>query len=658
MFKILSTALFLIIIFKSQAQNLSLSDKNLDSLNVKIALLEDKYKKSTPKIIRSFPQTKGSYFEIITKNPKTFLLALEKAKNFEELVDLFPNLLIDKDLLIIKSNYLDYSKGPKIDINSFAIGNGGDHRITLKYTDSLNKDDLKYFYSSYNYKGKTTISGFYLKTKFNVTEIPSKYADWVNYNDILIEPEKPIFLPKPKTQLEQLKFKKNIFDTLNNYFDIKSNKPKFIYGSDDKLWHQKIEKWESQHKKIADSLYQNDEKFKKLLNSALSYAEKNAVSNEGLEKLALVIFPKQTSLNLLRQQEMVGTCSYDDRPLYQLKNIASLSAETANWSLYIKATLNVLNDHVSRVANSSMASGNRKTYVEDLARLNLNINKLLMGSNLRVTDTSGIHYFSDGSKIAQAYANLDKEKQKEFEHTVEDIIKDPAFDSFNKLHFYNTFLNYKYYIKDSLKVVELNQKVKGLIPFLPKEIKSRIENPNKLLTDMLHNEEKLLEKFDILSSTVGDIYSYNYGGKCWKAKLTEKKTSKKIIYDLTMPIGEELTPLKNFVTRMDSLKFAVSQNPFLQKQLNKNIKNKLHIEFTGDRSFTNHNKYTTDAVPAELLEKLDFENAVSTYIDFSDHTYVRYILLKNNNVLAITPSKNIGVKEKSQLFDKNGKLLN
>jgi len=658
MLKILSTALFLFITFQSQAQNLSLSDKNLDSLNAKISLLKDKYKNSIPLIVKSFPQATANYFELITQNPKTFFMALEKAKGFEELTESFPNLLIDKDLLIIKNIYRDYNKIIKIDINSFEIGNGGEHRVTLKYTDSLNYDGLRYFYSSYNHNGKTTISGFYLKTKFKITELPAEYADWINYNDILIEPEKPIFLPKPKTQLDQLKFKKNIFDTLTSYFNNQTNKPKYIYGSEDKILRQNMEKWESQHNKFADSLYQKDTKFKELLNSALLYAEKNLVSNEGLEKLALVLLPKETNLNLLRQQQMDGTCSYDDRPLHQLKNIAHLSAETSNWTLYIKATLNVLNDHVSRVANSNIASENRKTYVEELSRLDLNLNNLLLGSNLRIADTSKTHYFSDGSKVAQAYANLDKHKQKEFEKAIEDIIRNPTIDSFNKLHFYNTFLNYKYFLKDSLKVTQIDHKIKKLIPFLPKEINSRITNRNKLLTDMLYQEESLLSKFNIISSTVGDIYSYNYGGKCWKAKLIEKNTSKKIVYDLTMPIGEQLTPLNNFITKMDSLKLAANRNPFIQKQLKKHLKNELHIEFTNDKSFANYKNNTTDAVPIELLPKLDFQNAISTYIDFPDHTYIRYILLRNHNVLAITPSKDIGSKEKCQLFDKNGKLLN
>jgi len=657
MFKIVSTALLLIITFKSLAQDLSLSDKKLNLLNAEIALLEDKYKKSKPKIIKSFPQTTGSYFEITTQNPKAFLVVLKKTRDFKALADSFPNLLIDKDLLVIKNTYLDYTKTRKIDLSSFGIGNGGDHRISLNYTDSLAKNDLKYFYVSYSYKGKTTISGFYLNAKFKVEEIPHQYADWVNYNDILIEPEKPIFLSKSTSQIERLKFKTDVFDTLNNYFNTHTNKPKYVYGSDDKLSLQKMKKWDSQHKKFADSLYRNDAKFRKILDSALLYADSHSVSNEGLEKLALVIFPKQISLNLLRQQEMIGTCSYDDRPLYQLKNIAFLSGETSNWSLYIKATLNVLNDNVSRVANSNIASESRKTFVEDLARLNVDINKLLIGSNLRVADTSKTHYFSDGSKIAQAYANLDKGKQKEFEQIVEDIIKNPAVDSFNKLHFYNTISNYKHFVKDTLKVNELNHKIKKLIPFLPKEIKSRIENPNKLLTDMLYGEQKLLEKFDILSSTIGNIYSYNYGGKCWKAKLIEKNTARQIVYDLTMPIGEKITPLNNFIIKMDSLKLAVSKSYFLRQQLDKNKKNILHIEFTNDKSFTDHKNYTTKAVPAQLLEKLDFDNAISTYIDFYDQTYIRYILLKNNNVLAITSSRNINVKEKCQLFDENGMLL-
>ena len=50
-------------------------------------------------------------------------------------------------------------------------------------------------------------------------------------------------------------------------------------------------------------------------------------------------------------------------------------------------------------------------------------------------------------------------------------------------------------------------------------------------------------------------------------KIKENSDTSKIIYDLTMPINEEITPLKNFIEKMDSLKLAVLNHKFLQQIL-------------------------------------------------------------------------------------------
>src|SRR5690606_16075568 len=124
---------------------------------------------------------------------------------------------------------------------------------------------------------------------------------------------------------------------------------------------------------------------------------------------------------------------------------------------------------------------------------------------LRVEDNNRKHYFSDGGKIAKAYTNLNSDKQQFFENTTFEIIKDESIDAFNKLHFYNTLKNYQYFIKDSIKKIKLEKDIDNLVLFLPKEIKSRIENPNKQLYDLLFRERQALEKFDIPYSLIANI---------------------------------------------------------------------------------------------------------------------------------------------------------
>lgn len=637
----------------SYGQDFSLTEKHIKLFNSQIKRLATN-NNNKPIPLKSIPQTTAHYFEINTKSPKAFIKSLAETKNFDQLANIFPNLLIDKDLLIIKHIYPDYKNGRGIEITSFDIKNSSSHLIRFKYSDSLNNDNLSYFFNTYTSNNITQISGFYLKSKFVSIAIPDTYTRWINYNDILIEPEKPIFIKPVNKPLNITTTGKNIIDTLILYFNSHSNKPNYSITEDLQLFAKKIDNWKKIKHAVSDSLYKKDKKFRQLLNSALTYAEENSLTNEDLEDMVYSTIPKARALNLLRQSQTIGTCSYDDRPLDQLKRIATLAAETSNWSLFIKSSLNVLNDNVSRIANSNIASNNRKTYVEELAKLNLNLNSLLLGSNFRVSDTTHAHYFSDGAKIAKAYSSLTVKHQDIFEKTIAEILKNPNIDAFNKLHFYNTYQNFKYLIQDSLKIQNINEKIRQLETYLPYEVKSRIENPNKSLTDLLYRENSLLNKFEVISSSMGSIYSYSYGGLCWKAKIFEKDANNRIVYDLTMPINEEITPLKNFTAKMDSLKLAVQESKFLQQRLNSQLNSQIHIEFTIDKSFANHNENVTKNMPANLLTRLNFNNAISVYIKDSKNNYSRYVLLENNNVLAINSSNNIESKETYNLFNENG----
>jgi hypothetical protein len=102
------------------------------------------------------------------------------------------------------------------------------------------------------------------------------------------------------------------------------------------------------------------------------------------------------------------------------------------------------------------------------------------------------------------------------------------------------------------------------------------------------------------------------------------------------------------------------------------------VNFTTDKSFANHRNRVTEEMPEELKSKLDFNNAISLYISFPNRKYVRFILLNNNNLLALSiPAgfelpgykfEELMTKEEKflfetkyksfKLFDERGKMLN
>ena len=519
-------------------QNSIISENDIPKLDSIIKHLEKNYRQSETPDFYSLPQTTGSYFEILTKEPNNFLAELKKSENIEQLQKKFKGLQVDKDLLVIKNNYINYKKEKKLQIKSFKIGNGQNHLIDNQYYDieffKNEEQNTRMYFSVYQekwtkHKESTIIKGFYFNHDFKRTAIPEKLSDYINYTDVIVRPKTSIFYDKDQKSKEYIPYKKTIIDSLVNYYETKTNKPPFRKEQDFTTRRKELYEWQSKKEKFADSLYANDSDFKQLLINALEYAEENKISNGDLEDFTAQLISEKRALELMRQNRQIGTGSFDNGPILQQKRIASLASKTQNWDIFIKSFLNVMNDNVSRNANSNIASNARKTYIEELAKLNIDIDKILIGSNLRIQDTSRTHYFSDGSKIAKAYSNLSSKKQEYFENSIFEIIRNQEIDAFNKLHFYNTIKHYQYFVKDSIKKRELEKDIENLIPFLPKEIKSRIENPNKQLYDLLHSEKVELDNFEVKSSTIGDISSYSYSGECWMAELIDNASDGKMI---------------------------------------------------------------------------------------------------------------------------------
>jgi hypothetical protein len=634
--------LFCLNISYSQVSSI-LNSENIRQLNRLIDSIEQNAQNRILPELYSLPQTTAHHFEISTKNPKEFLKLLATSKSFEEFVNSDPNLQIDRDLLVIKNIYAN-SKGEKqMEIKSFEIGNNSRRYIKLDYTDSLNKKNIKYFFTSYTRKNITNIRGFYLNDEFESYSIPTKYSSWVSYTDMIVQPEGKLFYNTNASPSYTFSRDTSIVNSLLKYYAKVTDKPAFDKNDEFEARIAKNRNWENMRTFYSDSLFKNDPVFKELLFEALDFAEKENKSNGELEFFTAQLISKSRALELIRNNQQVGTCSFDNGPRDQQKRMASLAADIPNWGVFIESFMNLLNDNVSRVADNNIASNARRTYIEELELLDLDLQKLLLGSNLRISDTLKSHYFSNGSKVGKAFAQLDGKQQASFENELTGLIKDENIDAFNKLHFYNTYKNYQYFLQDSLKKIAVEKRIVGLVDFMPYSLRSRIIDSNKQLKDLLYLEKGKLENYEILDSSIGSIYSYSYDGDCWMAEIKENNSEGQIIYDLTMPMEEKITPFQNFLDQKSELTKRVKNHKFLQQLLKTQPSNKLYLKFTRDRSFANHRERITNDMPKDLVEELDFKGAISLYISYSERKYVRYILLKNKNLVMLDIPKEFSI---------------
>ena len=60
------------------------------------------------------PQTTANYFEIRTNDPTEFINELKTTSSVSQLINKFPGLMIDQNVLIIKNIYTDSKDAKKI----------------------------------------------------------------------------------------------------------------------------------------------------------------------------------------------------------------------------------------------------------------------------------------------------------------------------------------------------------------------------------------------------------------------------------------------------------------------------------------------------------------------------------------------------------------
>lgn len=413
-------------------------------------------------------------------NTKKILADMDANMPFDELVKKHtPDKdYMGKNLLVRKFDYEDYNGNHKLCYEALSYSYYGGSDLTFDYTVTRDKDTKlknRWLYD----EGNNIILAFYFLTDLETKELPKKYCDWVQYVDCMVDtvPYEPVkssgygWEPKPKTRAVD-----DFYKYVNNFApepQIEDYKDKKSGNHDYKAYQKDHDKWDKEHKAHVDNVLSKTPLFTSLLQDAVTSVLKTGGGDEDLEYYALKYLDKNAALYLAMSRKVVGSCSQDNRPRQHAAYIATLSADAANWKVFLRSHLNIMNDRFERVSDGSYAWAQRKTYIKELEELDINVIPLLMGSCLRVDNATKNHYFSSIGRTGRALGET--KDPAAIENAMLEAIQDTALDDYNRMLMFYLCFNYSYCIENKAHKEEVLKDLKAAAATLPEGLKKQAE---------------------------------------------------------------------------------------------------------------------------------------------------------------------------------------
>lgn len=323
-------------------ETMSKLEKIVDSLNLKYKVcdLDQKF--------YSKQQTIGHLITLKKDKIDDAKKDIDNHISYEDFMLKYPNAIVKKDVLILKSKTKNYRKKEVVSYNEVAFDDNYGEEIEKDYNqklfESIAKNSWVYEYQEKNGYTEESITAFYFPSEFKKVLLEPKYTKQIIYSDCLI-------------------------DTSATKF-IEVNKEK----EDDDFRYDFVVDLPSNWRKLSQS-------------------------------------KKTKILEQMRAKQAVGSCSQDNSPRVQGVNMALLSAETGRWDVFLKSHLDIMNDRFERMSDGSYAWKARQTYIKELEDLDINVYDLIMGITFRLDNPVKNHYYGSVGRIGRAISEAkDKEK--------------------------------------------------------------------------------------------------------------------------------------------------------------------------------------------------------------------------------------------------------
>lgn len=387
-----------------------------------------------------------TYLEIYSGRQDQFKSHLRAGVNIDSLKAWYRELTITENVLAIKYDYTGYNGQRKSNIITYNSLN------TEEFDLDQNEENTFAIGSTYKKRQQGT-NAIILPNKWHVQALNQTCNSLINYVDCMISNCTQIY---DYLDSDSRSVNNNVYDPLFDYIDVLVPKPVYEQqkGYTNDLYSKaraqrntrKKKAYIEQRKRTIQQSSKEDLQFKKLYQQAIDIWQLDAIGSEKLENIVEQVGDIELALQMKRKRRVVGYCSMDNGPANHLKSIATLSALAADWDLFIKTHMHLINDRFESAVYSSYGEESRNTPIHDLESIGLEPDKLFVGSLLRAQDTKENHYFSNFSRIARAISQLSKPSAS-IELLVS-IVNDTSADIPNRINAWYSLLYVSRYNED------------------------------------------------------------------------------------------------------------------------------------------------------------------------------------------------------------------
>lgn len=275
-------------------------------------------------------------------------------------------------------------------------------------------------------------------------ELPFEYARLVQYVDCMIDTTQQIFFSEAHADDRWIRprvinAKANLFIDYAKRFP---GRPHWNSSNNEEYKKSKeaYDKWEGTRLSHLDAEIKKWPILLAWLTEGVAEALQSVNSSGDLEFYADRYLSKETALKLKRSRIVVGRCSQDSRPRDHAQSICILAAETAQWDIFLRSHLDIMNDNFARASDGSYAWQKRQTYLKELEELDINAIDLLIGTALNVDNVSNNHYQASIWRTGKALADADNKP--ELEERLIKMIDDENLDPLNRIRIAYVLRNY------------------------------------------------------------------------------------------------------------------------------------------------------------------------------------------------------------------------
>ncbi|PHI20513.1 hypothetical protein CEQ90_07105 [Lewinellaceae bacterium SD302] len=380
---------------------------------------------------RSVPQTIGYCYSLPGVRLQAFSKRIENSGaeiSKAYLEEAYPEIEIERIGLVTKETGED-----EVRLSLLPLNYGYSYGLSLDEKHFVDRTEQVYAVAREGY-----LNVWLLKTPPVSVPIPEHYAKMIQYVDCMIDTSVNILLENEigarKKRVDDqwlLTTENKLDDLLKKYPVAEIDYPDDYSDSSHLAYVERVSAWRvNRNKWITENLLPTQE-FQSLLRQAIDRVEAGKTTGEKWEEYLELYHSAALALRSKRLRKVYGFCSQDQGPRLHEMSIARLSASAVDWSVFVRAHLNIMNDRFARMSDGSYAYGRRGTYLAELEALGIDAPRLLIGSTLSVKNPANNHYFSRWGRIGRALSEA-ADRTEVYQQLIW-MIEDENLDLYNRL---------------------------------------------------------------------------------------------------------------------------------------------------------------------------------------------------------------------------------